>query len=911
MKIKYIDLACSETFTIGQQYDHKAFGIVFSNLKYEGDLYIKIKSKDYDNFIPLQDGTFIVGLPLTLNYGLIDAQLYSKKENTDEYVELSKVFHMRIKQSLDGLSPELPYPVDPNIELLYDDILALKKEIEQKLENGEFNGKDGVGIKSIEKTGSEGLVDTYKITFTDNSTYEYTITNGKDGTNGEDGIDGKSAYELAVENGFEGTEEEWLESLRFDHSDEFEKLAEQVKQDAQSSADNATKAENAMNEANTTAQENVEAINQASTNAQNAITTAKGNAVQAVQSAQQTAENAIGTKQTEAVQAVDTAKTSATQEITEQKDSAISAITQERSEAIEAIETGKTEALNDIATNRTGALNDIATAKDNAIEEIENTGVPLEDIEKLAIKETTQGNPTIISDSADWRLQKLNVYGQSEQDSTTGAQLINDYREGVDNGVTWKIEGSFVSFNGTIKDNSPNGILISRIPFKQETNKTYYAKSFRSALSVDITVKKNDDSIIYVQQYTIDGTEKDIYMRCMVSNTNNQAGLKVDITGYIALTENSAMSEWEPYTGGKPSPSPDYPQEIISKEVSEIRVTGANLIKYPYYNQTLTSNGITFTVNDDQSITINGTNNGTGESLFRLNNQDKYKIGDIISTSLLSDKNSDDISVNVFYVGRIGTNEKIENYIVNNEENSYDLIITIASGATIDNITVKVMRNYGATLLPYEPYKSQTITLSEPITLRGIPVSSGENVTIDGQQYFSDVICENDGVIGVERNINEILVSSIPTNNSTYGTHTNGQPYLSCIVNNSKSHSIPISDRYIGSDFTMNNGFVYIPSQAGFVITDNRFTDKETALNLITEEQTKVAYILNNPTFDPLPEEVQAQYKALKSYYPNTVIQTGCWNEVEYVADTKLYIQKKINEVASTISNIQNVLIGG
>jgi hypothetical protein len=98
-----------------------------------------------------------------------------------------------------------------------------------------------VGIKSIEKTGSVGLVDTYTITLTDDSTFVYTVTNGK------------SAYELAVENGFKGTEEEWLESLRYDHSDEFKQLADQVRQDANSAADNATKAENAMNEANTTA----------------------------------------------------------------------------------------------------------------------------------------------------------------------------------------------------------------------------------------------------------------------------------------------------------------------------------------------------------------------------------------------------------------------------------------------------------------------------------------------------------------------------------------------------------------------------------------------------------------------------------------------------------------------------------
>ncbi len=38
---------------------------------------------------------------------------------------------------------------------------------------------------------------------------------GKDGLNGTDGTNGKSAYELAVENGFEGTLEEWLLSLQF------------------------------------------------------------------------------------------------------------------------------------------------------------------------------------------------------------------------------------------------------------------------------------------------------------------------------------------------------------------------------------------------------------------------------------------------------------------------------------------------------------------------------------------------------------------------------------------------------------------------------------------------------------------------------------------------------------------------
>ncbi len=37
---------------------------------------------------------------------------------------------------------------------------------------------------------------------------------GTNGVDGEDGIDGKSAYQIAVEQGFIGTEDEWLESLK-------------------------------------------------------------------------------------------------------------------------------------------------------------------------------------------------------------------------------------------------------------------------------------------------------------------------------------------------------------------------------------------------------------------------------------------------------------------------------------------------------------------------------------------------------------------------------------------------------------------------------------------------------------------------------------------------------------------------
>ena len=45
-------------------------------------------------------------------------------------------------------------------------------------------GKDGVGIERIKKTSTQGLVDTYTIYLTDESTYTFTVTNGAKGDTG-------------------------------------------------------------------------------------------------------------------------------------------------------------------------------------------------------------------------------------------------------------------------------------------------------------------------------------------------------------------------------------------------------------------------------------------------------------------------------------------------------------------------------------------------------------------------------------------------------------------------------------------------------------------------------------------------------------------------------------------------------
>ena len=84
-----------------------------------------------------------------------------------------------------------------------------KSAYEIAVENG-FEGTEqewlkalkGVGIAQIRCTSSTS--GTYSIEFTDGSHFDYIV---------RDGANGKSAYEIAVKNGFKGTEQEWLESI--------------------------------------------------------------------------------------------------------------------------------------------------------------------------------------------------------------------------------------------------------------------------------------------------------------------------------------------------------------------------------------------------------------------------------------------------------------------------------------------------------------------------------------------------------------------------------------------------------------------------------------------------------------------------------------------------------------------------
>lgn len=53
-----------------------------------------------------------------------------------------------------------------------------------------LKGEQGASIKSIAKTGTSGLVDTYTVTLTDGETSDFYVTNGEQGPKGDKGDSG-------------------------------------------------------------------------------------------------------------------------------------------------------------------------------------------------------------------------------------------------------------------------------------------------------------------------------------------------------------------------------------------------------------------------------------------------------------------------------------------------------------------------------------------------------------------------------------------------------------------------------------------------------------------------------------------------------------------------------------------------
>ena len=149
------------------------------------------------------DGTTCL-LPSELHPGAVKMSLFGYDAESDTTLRATTVpVTLHIRPSGFVADGDTPIPPTPD---LYTHLL---KKLDEKAA-GLQNGKDGFSPKVKAEQMESGVVIT--IVDADGET-SATLHNGADG---EKGTDGKSAYQIAVEQGYQGSESDWLSSLKGD-----------------------------------------------------------------------------------------------------------------------------------------------------------------------------------------------------------------------------------------------------------------------------------------------------------------------------------------------------------------------------------------------------------------------------------------------------------------------------------------------------------------------------------------------------------------------------------------------------------------------------------------------------------------------------------------------------------------------
>lgn len=186
-----------------------------------------------------------------------------------------------------------------------------------------------------------------------------------------------------------------------------------------------------------------------------------------------------------------------------------------------------------------------------------------------------------VSDAWEAPIPGLEIAGRSEQVVTTGAQLLDlttKIGPQEKNGVTVNInvDGS-ISVNGTASGDTVF-ILDSNSHMTLEPGKNYAFRGYGTDF----------DNSFFWQCWTKEpsGVYKDTgsgatFLYTQESEFNFavlvKSGKTVHATFSPMINEGTIPLPWEPYTGGKPSPIPEYPQEIVSTDVTAVRVKNKNI----------------------------------------------------------------------------------------------------------------------------------------------------------------------------------------------------------------------------------------------------------------------------------------------------------------------------------------------
>lgn len=525
---------------------------------------------------------------------------------------------------------------------------------------------------------------------------------------------------------------------------------------------------------------------------------------------------------------------------------------------------------------------------------------------------SSQGE-THLADSDNSKIVDMMLYGKSEQKQYSGKNLLNPtLQTTTQNGVTCTNNGDGTyTVNGTATGiavfvvyynfadvyGSASSLKMVGCPSGGSAQK-YFLRSYRKGGNPEIL----DEYGSGISIGSFKESESNIAIIVKSGATVNNLIFKPMLTKDTTAT----YADFEPYTGGISSPNPDYPQEIKSVVNPTVKVCGKNLLNLNSYKENV-KNGITITPifnNEElQYLILNGT--------FKTAEWAVIWIGTLNpGTYTFSTQNS---NVKILR----NWSEQNNTFTVTDENSVYRIAINSSNmGESVKDVKIYPQLELGSTPSTYEPYHEQTVTL--PYTLNAIPVESGGNVTINGQQYIADYV-------DVERGK---LVRMVDTIHPKTARDMSAYAGIKKNVTNYRVNTGNTDKKGVLSNMLLLNRGLWTADVSGVCILEYNNVDFSLSYEKLginssaNSEQREIAlktWLENNDLMfmyirrtsnkiDLTPEEVQA-FKALATYYPVTNISVNSeqldgytvfnypismengWNYVkQQIGDTRDYI---------------------
>lgn len=574
-----------------------------------------------------------------------------------------------------------------------------------------------------------------------------------------------------------------------------------------------------------------------------------------------------------------------------------------------------------------------------------------------AIIETATGEHIVASDSDKALLENLKLFGKSTQVKTKGYQLFDASKIPTKTAggatVTNNGDGSFtVSGSGQLSDTYENHLILSN----EETKKllkagTLKLKAERNVNPAFMAGLCPEDRNSFLPSKRLDVisnsfeiTEDDLQTSRLRIVFYGNNGDSVTPGTIKPMLYQDGDGIWEPYSGGEPSPSPDYPQEIKSAGDSgeiEAGIYGRNLFNVAGI-KSKTQNGVTVTIHDDQSFTITGSGSVSFSSSLLIPHEEfvrMFRAGGLKMNAInlngaelpspkpyfalyrSTESRPEQIGATLYH----GTAYDIKQEHLEDETVYAEIGLYAWSGFTTVEGTFKAMlyQDGDGTWEPCKPV--QSLTLKTPNGLPGIPVSSGGNYTDStGQQWICDEIDLQRGVY-VQR-FKKVIIdqnTSLAADLGLYDTPEKITILFRHYDASIKKQGVILCRELLSSK---DNWFVDAES-ANTTETgvDFRFTRERLGLGTETTPEENIIAVkkiletnplhclveLNVPIETPLSEDVIEAYKSLHTNYPTTVVtnDANVNMQLNYVADTKNFILNNIAQTNQAIVNTQAQLL--